>query len=88
MTREDVIERLRFFICNKIVKQPTLSLRDDEPLITGGIMDSMALAYLGVFIEKEFGVQIPDNELTTEAMDTLGQMADRVQRGARSDGGG
>lgn len=81
MTRDDVIERLRFFICHKIVKQPNLSLRDDEPLITGGIMDSMALAYLGVFIEKEFGVQIPDNDLTTEAMDTLGQMADRVLRG-------
>ena len=76
-----MIERLRWFICYKIVKQPDLSLDEDERIITGGIMDSMALAYLGVFIEQEFGVQIPDNELTTEAMDTLAQMADRVLRG-------
>lgn len=83
MTREDLIARLRTFILHKIVKQPSLTLGDDEPLITGGVMDSMSLAYLGVFIEQEFGVQIPDNDLTTEAMDTLGQMADRVLLGAR-----
>ena len=81
MTREDVIGRLRSFICREVVKQPTLALRDDEPIITSGIMDSLALAYVGVFIEREFGVLIPDNELTTEAMDTLGQMAERVLRG-------
>jgi acyl carrier protein len=81
LTREHVIERLRWFIRHKIVKQPDLSLDEDEPIITGGIMDSMALAYLGVFIEQEFGVLIPDTELTTEAMDTLAQMADRVLRG-------
>ena len=76
-----MIERLRWFICHKVVKQPGLSLGEAEPIITGGIMDSMALAYLGVFIEQEFGVLIPDNELTIRAMDTLAQMADRVLRG-------
>jgi acyl carrier protein len=76
-----VIERLRWFICHKVVKQPDLSLGEAEPIITSGIMDSMALAYLGVFIEQEFGVLIPDNELTIRAMDTLAQMADRVLRG-------
>ena len=50
MTREHVTSRLRWFICSKIVKQPDLSLAEDEPIITGGIMDSMALAYLGVFV--------------------------------------
>jgi len=80
VTRGEVIERLRVFNCHEVVKQPDLALADDEPLITGGIMDSMALAYLGVFIEKTFGVLIPDNELTTDAMDTLAQMADRVLR--------
>jgi acyl carrier protein len=83
VTRDDVIARLRGFILHKIVKQPSLSLDDDEPLITGGLMDSMSLAYLGVFIEDEFGVRIPDNDLTVEAMDTLVQMADRVLRDAR-----
>ena len=83
MTREDAIERLRWFLCHKVLKEPTLSLRDDEPIITGGLMDSLALAYVAVFIEKEFGVVIPNNELTTEAMDTLRQMADRVLLGAR-----
>jgi hypothetical protein len=32
-------------------------------------------------IEQEFGVLVPDNQLTRQAMDTLAQMADRVLRG-------
>jgi len=81
MDRVEVIAQLRQFICTEIVKNPGLELLDDEPLITGGIIDSFSLAYIAVFIESAFGVMIYDTELTTQNMDTLVQMANRVLAG-------
>jgi acyl carrier protein len=43
-------------------------------------MDSFALAELGVYVEDEFGVYIPDPDLTVEKMNTLDQMVARVMR--------
>lgn len=44
---------------------------------------SFSLAHIAVFIETEFRVLIPDDDLTVENMDTLGQMADRICRDLR-----
>jgi acyl carrier protein len=35
---------------------------------------------LAVYVESEFGVYIPDSDLTVAKMDTLDQMAARVMR--------
>jgi acyl carrier protein len=43
-------------------------------------MDSFALAEFAVYVEKEFGVYIPDADLTVAKMDTLDQMVARVMR--------
>jgi len=78
-TRAEVIAQLKTFICTELVRNADLDLADDEPIISGGIIDSFSLAHVAVFIENSFGVTIPDTELTVENMDTLEQMAQRVQ---------
>jgi acyl carrier protein len=60
------------------------NLRKYEGIITGGLMDSFALAELGVYIEGEFDVYIPDPELTVGHMDTLDKMVSRVMQGIAS----
>ena len=62
---------LRAFICTELLRHPSYPLADDEPLITGGLIDSFCVAYLSVFIEDAFQVYIPDVDLTVENMDTL-----------------
>jgi acyl carrier protein len=81
MDRQDVHDRLRTFILEELIHDPKYALRDDEPLITGGLMDSFALAQVAVFIEGAFGVELPDTELTVANMDTLDQMVARVIQG-------
>ena len=81
MTRDEIKPQLRAYICRELIRNPNYPLEDETPLITGGLMDSFSLAYLGVFIESTFGVYIPDNELTVENMDTLSQITNRVLRG-------
>ena len=81
MDEKTVREKLAAFIARELIRDPAYELNDDEGIITGGLMDSFALAELAVYIERQFGVYIPDTDLTVAQMDTLNQMAARVMRG-------
>ena len=80
MNEKDIREALKAFICNDLIRNPDYVLADDEPLITGGLIDSFSLAEIGVFLEETFAVHIPDSDLTVERMDTLNQMVERVMQ--------
>ncbi len=81
MQREEVRARLREFVLKDMIRMPNYDLQDDEPLITGGLVDSFSLALFGVFADETFNVYIPDPDLTVENLDTLRQMVDRVMQG-------
>jgi acyl carrier protein len=81
MDINDVKNKLRTFILTELLNNPDYPLADDEPLITGGLIDSFSLAQIGVFVEDAFDVYIPDTDLTVANMDTLEQMAARVMAG-------
>jgi len=59
------------------VKNEYLDEDDDEeitvdtPLISSGIVDSFSMVSLKVFLEKKYGVQIPDAKATPEAFDSV-----------------
>ena len=78
MNQIEIRAVLRTFICHELLGRPDYPLADDEPLITGGLIDSFALAQIGVFVEEAFDVYLPDTELTVVNMDTLQQMAARI----------
>ena len=81
MSPAEIKDHLRAFIAVELLRQPSYALADDEPLVSGGLIDSFALAHIGVFVENTFGVYIPDVELTVENMDTINLIAARVLRG-------
>ncbi len=79
-TEADVRAQLRQFILTDLIRDPSLSLRDDEKIISDGLIDSFSLAQIGVFAEQAFGVYIPDPDLTVAKMDTLDLMVARIMR--------
>jgi acyl carrier protein len=81
MQEAEVREKLREFIVHDLIRDDEYELEDDEGIITGGLMDSFALAEFGVYVEQEFNVYIPDADLTVAKMDTLDQMVVRVMSG-------
>src|SRR5262249_29521532 len=81
MGSASIRDELRTFICCELLGRPDYPLQDDEPLISGGLMDSFSLAYVAVFFEERFRVFVPDVELTVENFDTLAQMVARVEAG-------
>jgi len=80
MNPQEVREQLRLFITQDLIRDDDYELKDDEGIITGGLMDSFALAEFAVYVESEFGVYIPDAELTVANMNSLDQMVSRVLR--------
>ncbi|MHC1784648.1 MAG: acyl carrier protein [Anaerolineaceae bacterium] len=76
---DEIMKKLRAFICSQFLNDPAYPLGDREALITGGLIDSFSLAQIGVFIENEFGIYIPDTDLTVDNMDTLSQIAACVE---------
>ena len=80
MDKNTLKQKIRTFITRELIRDEDYDLADDEGIITGGLMDSFALAEFGVFVEDEFNVYIPDADLTVAKMDTLNQMAARIKK--------
>ncbi len=55
----------------------------DQSLFRSGAMDSFALVELAVFIEEEFGVRVPDADMTVANFDTVRLAARTVDRHRR-----
>ncbi len=79
MENKVIKSRLKHYILREIIKNEDCSIKDDEPLITGGLINSFSLVQIAVFIEDEFKVKIPDTDLTMENMDTLNDMTSRIE---------
>lgn len=52
----------------------------DESLFDSGYLDSFALADMVTEIEKEFGVKIPDSDLTPRTFDTVERIQNYLER--------
>jgi acyl carrier protein len=50
-------------------------LTDSTPLISGGILDSIATLKLVMFMEERFGITFQAHEVNRELLDTLADIA-------------
>ena len=71
---------LRAFVMQRYLPDRGRPLGDDEPLISSGIVDSMGLAELTVFIEETFDVFLGPDEFGAGRADTLAQMVALLAR--------
>lgn len=81
MDKGEVQQKIKKFICDELIRRSDYPLENETALITGGLIDSFSLAQIGVFVEDEFGVYIPDTDLNVKNMDTLKQIVDRILAG-------
>ena len=55
------------------------NLTDTTPLISAGILDSLATLKLVMFLEEHFGIRIEAHEADVEHLNTLDEIAALVQ---------
>lgn len=75
---EQIARQLNDYITKEIMKRPDRTLRTDESLISGGLIDSFSLVDLSLFVEQTWGVRLDDTELNAETFDTLDQLAELI----------
>ena len=60
------------YISRDLVSKPELlPLKNDTPLLECGILDSLALLSLLVFLEEEFNIPVDDYEVIPENFNTI-----------------
>jgi acyl carrier protein/D-alanine--poly(phosphoribitol) ligase subunit 2 len=62
-----------------------IELDENTPLISSGIVDSFSMVSLKRFLEKKYDVQIPDDEATPAAFNTVTSIIALVEK-FRKDG--
>jgi acyl carrier protein len=77
--QDDVIRALRgFFSAEK--PEEASAVGDEDNLFDAGVLDSLQLVSLVVFIESEFGCALDFDELTEENLTSLTAIRGLVQR--------
>ena len=75
---EGVLER--FIVDELLLGSHQTELDRDAPLISSGILDSLALLQLMVFIEQQFGVAIQDGEVIPDHFQTITRIRSFIER--------
>ena len=78
-TTDEMVRAVKAFILDEFLPgEPADSLTGDTPLISGGILDSIATLKLIMFIEETFGITLEAHEADKEHMNTINQIADLI----------
>jgi acyl carrier protein len=77
MTAQASIEK--FIIEDLLQGEGRKSIGLDEPLVSTGIIDSLAILRLIMFLEQDLGVKIGDGEVVLENFETLRQIVSFVE---------
>ena len=77
---DDVKAGIKDFILKEFLPgEDPAELADTTPLITGGILDSIATLKLVMFIEERYGISLQAHEVDAEHLDTISQIAQLIR---------
>ena len=79
MTIQDIKETIKAYILEEFLPgEDPAELTDSTPLITGGILDSLATLKLVLFLEERFHIKIDAHETMVDYLNTISDIAQLV----------
>jgi acyl carrier protein len=76
MNLEDVKSTVKTFILSEYLPgEDPAALTDSTPLMTTGILDSIAVLKVVTFLENRFGIVIQPHETVVENLNTLSEIS-------------
>jgi acyl carrier protein len=70
---------IKRFVCTELAPDvPEAELPDEESLLDSGILDSFGIMSLLAYIEQEYGVEIPAEDIEPENFETVSAIAETV----------
>lgn len=79
MAGNHVSVQLRKFILDKFPLARKQQIKDSDPLLESGVLDSLGVLDLVSFVEQEFSVHVADEELVPENFQTIDRIAAFVE---------
>jgi acyl carrier protein len=70
----------RFIIETFLFDSDEEALDDDESLLDSGVIDSTGVLELVAFVEEEFGIEVKDEELIPENLDSISKLATYIEK--------
>lgn len=77
---DSIGEQVRSFIMKTFPLARRVSLRNEDPLLEGGIIDSLGVLSLVSYLERTFHIQISDDDLLPENFQTIAHLVAFVGR--------
>ena len=78
---QEIADTIRQFILTKYLPgESPANLRDDTPLRTSGILDSLATLALISFLEQQYGIEVEAHETDVDNFDRIQDMVAFVER--------
>ena len=76
---DDIKNALKQFILKEFLPgEDPNELTDTTPLITGGVLDSIATLKLVLFLEERFGVTLQAHETDPDYLDTISSITNLI----------
>jgi acyl carrier protein len=79
MAGNHVSIQIRNFILDKFPLARKQQIKDSDPLLESGVLDSLGVLDLVTFVEQEFSVHVADEELVPENFQTIDRIAAFVE---------
>jgi acyl carrier protein len=74
------VNRIRQFVLSNFYVADAAALSDDHSLLDQGIVDSTGVLEVIEFLEAEFAIQVRDEEMLPENLDSIARIAAYVDR--------
>ena len=82
MSENDTKQRIRKFIIENFLFEEDDSLKEDTSFLESGIIDSTGILELVMFIEETYGINVEDDEIVPENLDSISNVVAYVNRKA------
>jgi acyl carrier protein len=69
----------RYIVDELMMADAKTKIDPDQSLISSGVIDSLAILRLIVFLEEQFGISVDDDEVVPENFETINIMKSFVQ---------
>jgi acyl carrier protein len=77
---EEMRDKIIEFVRDEYVEDESMVITDETPLISSGLVDSFSMVSMKMFLEEEYGIQMSDEEASTEAFDTVKSIMALIQQ--------
>ena len=73
-------EEIRSYIVKEVIGRPGTQISEDTPLVSSGLIDSLALVNILLKLEDVTHLRIPAGKVQPKDMDTINLMFETAQR--------